>query len=66
MREEHREGCKQSLLERKEREGKEDQEAALLVEALEIPATELTYSIWVEKFEKTLNKIVRESLFSKS
>ena len=66
MREEHREECKLSVQERKERERKEDQDAASLVEALEIPASELTYSMWVEKFEKTLNKIIREGLFRKS
>ena len=63
VREEHREECKQSLQEREERQRKEDQDAALLVEALEIPISELTYSMWVEKFERTLNKIIREELW---
>ena len=62
LREEHREECKQNIQEREEREGKEDQEAALLLEALNIPASEVTYSMWEVKFNKTLNKFTREQL----
>ena len=62
LREEHRQECKQNIQERQEREGKEDQDAALLLEALNIPPSEITYSMWEVKFNKTLNKFTREQL----